>query len=185
MPNDAWRFFSMGQAKGNLAPPGVRRLFKLESVDLGNAQPPTYPHGDAVQVVVPFTPTSGPMTFSDAVLRAAEIAIGAAQPPLSPHPQSPTRYAVPVIAEAIGPHLPPMTPTQGEGLARAVLEALVGAGRVAVVKEGVPKRGRGGPNRKNVFVVVQAPSPMQPKPVTETIPGDGQGVVADAPEAPT
>jgi hypothetical protein len=56
LPSDLWRFFRLIDAKSNFAPPsnGADWL-KLETVLLDNAAPPTFPNGDAVQVVAPMT----------------------------------------------------------------------------------------------------------------------------------
>lgn len=159
MPGEAWRCFSIGQAKGNLAPPGARRWFKLESVDLGNAQPPIYPNGDSVQVVVPYIPPQGPMAFGAAVLNAALGTIGSASPPLSPQRRAGARYAGPAVARAIAPHLPSLSMVQAEEVAKAVLAALQDAGRIAVKDVPVPKPGGGGANRRPSYVVGQG-APM-------------------------
>jgi hypothetical protein len=51
--SEHWRYFKVVDAKTNLAPRGIDPpLYRLQSVGLQNAEPPTYPHGDNVQAVV-------------------------------------------------------------------------------------------------------------------------------------
>jgi hypothetical protein len=53
LPSEHRFYFRLVSAKSNLAPPSdVCAWYKLESVALPNAEPPTYPHGDNVQAVV-------------------------------------------------------------------------------------------------------------------------------------
>jgi hypothetical protein len=50
--SERFRFFKVVDAKSNLAPRAVNcPWYKLHSVDLQNADPPLYPHGDNVQAV--------------------------------------------------------------------------------------------------------------------------------------
>lgn len=161
MPSEAWRYFCMGQAKGNLAPPGVRRWFKLESVDLGNAQPPIYPHGDSVQVVVAFKPNPAADPFPPEATRAALQTIRQADPPLSPSARAPGRHAIPVVATAIAPHLQGGSIVQAERAAKAIIDRLVREGRIQIVQAQVPKAGRG-TNSVQAYAVVTTPTAVPP-----------------------
>jgi len=50
---ERWRYFKLIDAKTNLAPRGIDpSIYRLHSIDLQNAEPPTYPFGDNVQAVV-------------------------------------------------------------------------------------------------------------------------------------
>jgi hypothetical protein len=57
--SERFRYFKLVDAKSNLAPRAVNSpLYKLHSVDLQNAEPPIYPHGDNVQAVERVSPQS-------------------------------------------------------------------------------------------------------------------------------
>lgn len=59
-PDERWRHVRLDMAKANLSPRADQaRWFRLESVGLGNATE-TYPAGDHVQAIVPWTPI-GPL----------------------------------------------------------------------------------------------------------------------------
>ena len=52
MPSQRWRYFRVLSAKANLAPPASNdEWYELRSVELPNAEPPTYPRGDGVQAI--------------------------------------------------------------------------------------------------------------------------------------
>ena len=52
-PSEHRSYFKVVSAKSNMAPPSAEcPWYKLESVNLPNAEPPTYPNGDNVQAVV-------------------------------------------------------------------------------------------------------------------------------------
>jgi hypothetical protein len=52
LPSERFQYFRLVDAKSNLAPHSDEAWYKLESQELPNAEPPTYPHGDRVQAVV-------------------------------------------------------------------------------------------------------------------------------------
>lgn len=57
LPSERWRHLRVTDLKVNLAPPADEAdWLTLSSVTLPNAEPPTYPHGESVQAVVPFVP---------------------------------------------------------------------------------------------------------------------------------
>jgi hypothetical protein len=52
LSSQLWRYFRVVDAKTNLSPPSAdTHWYQIISHDLANAEPPTYPHGDGVQVV--------------------------------------------------------------------------------------------------------------------------------------
>lgn len=56
---DVWRYFSITDAKANLAPRQDRAWVKITSIQLGNtAVDPNYPAGDSVQAATPWIPPS-------------------------------------------------------------------------------------------------------------------------------
>jgi hypothetical protein len=56
---ERWRYFKLVDAKSNLAPRGIDpAIYRLHSIDLQNAEPPTYPFGDNVQAVVRVQPSA-------------------------------------------------------------------------------------------------------------------------------
>src|SRR6266480_758875 len=91
--------------KQNFSPPDASdRWFRISSVEIQNQQPPVYLNGDKVAVIEAFHPgASGPI-FPPQLIRDALAAIDRANPPLTPASQSKTRYAAPVIAQAIAHH---------------------------------------------------------------------------------
>jgi hypothetical protein len=52
LPSERTQYFKLVDAKANLAPRSDDTWYKLESQELPNAEPPTYPNGDRVQAVV-------------------------------------------------------------------------------------------------------------------------------------
>jgi hypothetical protein len=52
LPSERPQYFKLVDAKSNLALHSDETWYKLESQELPNAEPPTYPHGDHVQAVV-------------------------------------------------------------------------------------------------------------------------------------
>jgi hypothetical protein len=97
--------FRIVGTKQNLsAPDPSDRWFRLKSVEMGNAQPPIYPHGDKVAVVESFKPGASGAAFSRQLVNAALSVISSAKTPLSPSKSSGHRYAVPFIAQTIAPH---------------------------------------------------------------------------------
>jgi hypothetical protein len=158
MPSEADRVFSIGHVKANLAPAAERRWFRMESITIANATPPIYPHGDNVQVVVPFTPNPAADVFPLPILQAAVEAVAAAQPPLSPKATVGGRSPVPPIARAIAPFLPGMRAGVGDTTAKAVLAELVRRGWIAEEDVRIPKAG-GGTNPRKGYVVKTNPLP--------------------------
>jgi hypothetical protein len=123
--------------------------FRFTSVEVQNAQPPTYPTGDSVGVVERFIPqASGAAAFPEALLRSALEAIQDADPPLTPSAQSKTRYAVPVIARAIAPH---RGGKASEPEAKAVLSHLIDAGLASVEERKINREGGRSDMRKGLF----------------------------------
>jgi hypothetical protein len=97
--------FRIVGTKQNYRPPDREdRWFRLRSSAIPNEDPPTYPNGDQVAVVEEFHPGASGAEFARGLIRDALKAIATAVPPLSPSPQATTRFAVPVIAQAIAPH---------------------------------------------------------------------------------
>ena len=52
LPSERFKYFKLADVKSNLAPLSAEApWYELASVELPNAEPPTYPHGDRVQAV--------------------------------------------------------------------------------------------------------------------------------------
>ena len=151
-PWDAHSIFRVVGTKQNLSPPNAnQRWFRLVSVDIPNAEPPTYPNGDRVGVVERFQPNPSALAFAAPVITAAISVIASANPPLSPSSGRNVSYAAaPAIAKAIAPH---MGGQASDKEAKAVLDYLVRTGRVAVQQVSVPRPGRGPYQRKGLVVV--------------------------------
>ena len=80
-PRERHRFIRLDDAKANLAPRAEAALwFRLDSVNLNNATP-LYPAGDAVAVVVPWTPPSPFAALDDAACNRVLDAIAAGPEP--------------------------------------------------------------------------------------------------------
>jgi hypothetical protein len=91
--------------KQNYRPPDESdRLFRLRNAEIKNQQPPVYVTGDNVAVIEEFHPGSSGPAFPPQLIRDALLALDTADPPLSSSKQASTRYAAPVIAQAIAPH---------------------------------------------------------------------------------
>lgn len=102
---EATSVFRVVGTKQNYRPPDKGdRWFRLRSAEIQNQQPPVYPHGERVAVIEEFQPGSSGATFPLGLIRDALLALDAADPPLSSSPQARTRYAVPIMAQAIAPH---------------------------------------------------------------------------------
>ena len=57
LPSERLRHFKLVDAKSNLAPRNTDQpIYRLQSVELLNAEPPTYPFGDNVQAVIRVQP---------------------------------------------------------------------------------------------------------------------------------
>jgi hypothetical protein len=159
-PWDARSVFRIISTKQNLSPPNAAdRWFRLVSVDMPNAEPPIYPHGDRVAVVEPFAPNPGGAVFPLPLITAALQAIAGANPPLSPSGRG-TINAISVIAQAIAPH---RGHNGSKVEAKAVLDHLLRSGRVAIQDVQVPRQGRGPYTRKGVAVIhTQASTGLKP-----------------------
>ncbi|MBZ9706962.1 AAA family ATPase [Mesorhizobium sp. ESP7-2] len=149
-PWDVASIFRVTGTKQNLSPAAAdERWFRLVSVEVPNAQPPIYPHGDKVGVVEVFKPSLTATPFPQAMIDAALVAVGTAPTPLSPSPKS-GDYAVPVIARALAP--------QRNGIAsdieaKAILDYLHRVGRIQIGPVQVNRTGRGGYTRQAYIVV--------------------------------
>ncbi len=97
--------FRVSGTKQNYSSPDADdRWFQILTVEIQNQQPPIYTTGDKVAVIEKFDPLSCAPAFPLQMIRDALLALDAADPPLSSSKQARTRYAVPVIAQAIAPH---------------------------------------------------------------------------------
>jgi hypothetical protein len=106
------------------------RWYRTSSVEIQNQEPPIYINGDKVAVVEVFQPgASGPM-FPHQLICDALVAVNLASPPLTPSKQSKTRYAAPVIAQAIAHH---RGGRASDPYGKAVLDHLIAAGLVHVI----------------------------------------------------
>lgn len=70
-----WRYFWLNDAKSNLAPRGSDHpLYRLHSIDLQNAELPTYPFGDNVQAItrvqLPIQNSAGGLSDGDKIRQA-------------------------------------------------------------------------------------------------------------------
>ncbi|MET4017001.1 AAA family ATPase [Bradyrhizobium sp. S3.2.12] len=154
-PWDARSIFRIVGTKQNLSPPNATDDWvRLKSVDMLNAEPPIYPHGDSVAVVEKFIPNPTSAVFPAPVIAAAMQAIGTANPPLSPFGRAAGTSAAAVIAAAIAPQLGGKA-TNAE--AKAVLDYLMRIGNVAVQPVSVARPGRG-PYVRNGLVVMATPT---------------------------
>jgi hypothetical protein len=151
-PQDRSAVFRIVATKQNFAPVNsADRLYRFVSVDMMNADPPVYPHGDQVAVVEQFfaNASTAPL-FSKPVLDAAEQAIGAAQPPFAIRKQHGTYDYVPGIAAAVQPILGRAV---SDDECTAVVRRLMKLGRVAIAPAWVPKSGHGGYLRNSLVLV--------------------------------
>jgi hypothetical protein len=150
-PWDARSIFRVVGTKQNLSPPNAADDWvRIRSVDMLNAEPPIYPHGDSVAVVERFVPNPTSAIFPAPVIAAALQAIGSANPPLSPSGRAAGTGAVTVVGAAIAPHL---VGQPSNANAKAVLDYLMRTGRVMVKPVQVPRPGRG-PYTRNGLVLV-------------------------------
>ncbi|MBB4362195.1 hypothetical protein GGD65_003220 [Bradyrhizobium sp. CIR18] len=150
-PWDARSVFRIIGTKQNLSPPNATDDWvRLTSVDMLNAEPPIYPHGDSVAVVEKFIPNPTSAVFPAPVIAAALQAIGKASPPLSPFGRASGTSAAAVISAAIAPHL---LGHASNANAKAVLDYLIRSGQVTVQPVLVPRPGRG-PYTRNGLVLV-------------------------------
>jgi hypothetical protein len=155
-PAEAWRHVYLQPTKSNLAPPGDRAWYKLESVTLPNADPARgYPTGDNMQVMVPWVPGTRGDIFSDAVWRTVldTIASGAPAGPFSPSGQKGGRNYTQAVASAVAPFFP--NNGDAEHLAKQAVKELIGRGWVRDEEVRVPRgsgKGGGPLKRKGLLV---------------------------------
>lgn len=134
---------------------------RLKSVDMLNAEPPIYPHGDSVAVVEKFIPNPTSAVFPAPVIAAAMQAIGTANPPLSPFGRAAGTSAAAAISAAIAPHL---VGKASNANAKAVLDYLIRTGQVTAQPVQVPRLGRGPYTRNGLVLVGSQTSTGVPKP---------------------
>lgn len=155
-PWDARSIFRVIGTKQNLSLPNATDDWvRLKSVDMLNAEPPIYPHGDRVAVVEKFIPNPTSAVFPAPVIAAAMQAIGTANPPLSPFGRAAGTSAAAVIAAAIAPHL---VGQASNANAKAVLDYLIRTGQVTTQPVQVPRPGRGPYTRNGLVLVGVQPS---------------------------
>lgn len=149
-PWEAKSVFRVIGAKQNLSPPNNEsKWFRLTSVTIDNAEPPTYEKGDAVGVVEKFKPALNATPFPDAMLAAAINVVASASSPLSPSTKS-HDCAFPKVAAALAPY---RNGCATDAEAKAVIDYLVRVGRVALVDVEVHRPGRSSYSRKGYKVV--------------------------------
>jgi len=149
-PWDAKSIFRVIGTKQNFAPPNTQdRWFRLVSINMPNAQPPIYMHGDQVAVIEPFQPGTASLAFPLDLVRDALSAVDGASPPLSPSKRSSERYAAPVIAGAIAGHRGGQA-SEMDG--KAVLDHLMNTGFVDVAEVKVFRPGKGADTRKGLVL---------------------------------
>jgi hypothetical protein len=154
-PWHARSVFRIVGTKQNLSQPNATDdWIRLKSVDMLNAEPPVYPHGDSVAVVERFIPNPMSAMFPAPIIAAALQSIGSANPPLSPFGRAAGTSAVAVIASAMAPHLGGKA---SNAEAKAVLDYLIRIGKVASQQVSVPRPGHG-PYVRNGLVVIAAPA---------------------------
>jgi hypothetical protein len=161
--------------------------FHLASVEMQNAQPPTYPNGDSVGVVERFTPRQvGTAVFPQELLRSALQAMQDADPPLTPSAQSKTRYAIPVIAKSIAPHRGGKV---SEPEAKAVLTYLMNTALAGVEERKINRDGGRSDVRKGLFPTATGAEllrtggavPRSPQSPADTSAGDAVDAGGDQP----
>jgi hypothetical protein len=129
-PWEARHVFRLVSTKQNLSPPAEGdRWFRLQSVEMNNAEPPIYLNGDKVGVVEVFQPGASGATFSAQIIKDTLLAIDNAPIPLSPSKRATGRYAVPLITQALARH---RGGRASDIEAEAVLDHLIRTGLVAV-----------------------------------------------------
>jgi hypothetical protein len=117
---ERWRYVRVDSGKVNIAPAAATaKWFRLVGIPLGNANA-TYPSGDAVQTVEPWTPVD-PMTLvNDEDLRNTILAEIKNAPPhalYSAHANSEQRH----VWQMFKRHLPEITKKQAEKIIDAWL----------------------------------------------------------------
>lgn len=156
-PWQAKTVFRMLNTKQNLSPPSsTDRWFRLASVQLNNAEPPIYPHGDEVAVVEPFTPNPAAAAYPTAMVQDVLTAIGQTNPPPSPFSRTPRTGAIPIVSAAMAPH---RNGFASDAEAKSLIEYLIGDGQLVVSTVKVPRAGRGGYERRGLMVAGGANTP--------------------------
>ena len=152
-PWDAKSVFRVLGTKQNFSPPNaVDRWFRILSFEIQNQQPPDYVNGDKVAVVEVFKPGASGPVFPPQLICDALVAIDRANPPLTPAGQSKTRYAPPVIAQAIAHHRGGRA-SDADG--KAILDHITSAGLVHVVSVKI-RRPKGRSDEMNCLVLTPA-----------------------------
>src|SRR5262249_54521922 len=110
---DRWRYVRVDSGKVNIAPAAATaNWFRLVGVPLGNANT-TYPSGDEVQTVEPWTPVDPMALVADGDLRAAVFTEIQNAPPhalYTAHGNSGQRHVLQIFQR----HLPEITKRQAE-----------------------------------------------------------------------
>ena len=188
LPREACNVFRVVGTKHNLTSPSeTDRWFRLVSVEMGNAEPPTYPNGDKVGVVEIFHPGASGATFPRAMIRDALLAIDGAIVPLSPSKRATGRYAVPEVENAIAPH---RGGRSSEIEAKAVIDHLIRSGLVEVDKIKVPRPGKGTDARNGLVLTsagkraVQNQPPQSPQLPATSMRVDAGGAPMGPPHRP-
>jgi hypothetical protein len=138
-PWEAPSIFRVLGTKQNFSPPNAKdRWFRILPIEIQNQEPPVYVNGDKVAVIEVFQPGASGPVFPPQLIRDALAAIDCANPPLTPASQSKTRYAAPVIAQAIAHHRGGRA-SDAEG--KAILDHITSAGLVHVISVKVRRTG--------------------------------------------
>jgi hypothetical protein len=187
-PWEARHVFRVVGTKHNLTPPAESdRWFRLVSIEMNNAEPPTYPSGDKVGVVEPFQPGASGPRFSPDIVRDALKAIDSSITPLSPSKRATGRYAVPTVAQAIAPH---RGGRSSDIEAQAVLDHLIRSGLIRVDKVKLQRSGGRSDERDGLVLTpsgklaVQNQSPQCPQPPATSMRVDAGGAPMGPPRRP-
>jgi hypothetical protein len=165
-PWEAWSVFRVLGTKQNFSRPNSEdRWFRLVTINMPNADPPIYMNGDDVAVVEQFKPGSSGPAFPPELIRDALAAVDSADPPLSPSPQSRTRYAAPIMAGMVARHRGRLA-LDAEG--KALLDHLLASDLVGVKETKLARPGSRSDKRKSLVltaagrVVLQQSNPFAP-----------------------
>lgn len=189
---EAGSVFRIVGTKQNLRPADdADRWYRLKSVQMQNAQPPVYPTGDRVGVVEEFKPGASGPTFPPALVYDVLRAIASAAVPLSPSRNARTRFAGPVIAQAIAPH---RGGRASDTEAMAVLDHLMRTGLIKIDDVKLVRKG-GRSDERNGLVLTSvgeqalqannaAPSPQFPQGPATSLRDDAGGAPFGPPQRP-
>ena len=164
---DAKSVFRVLGVKQNYSVPNQNdEWFQLVTETLPNANPPLYPNGDKVGVVVPFrSGVSGP-TYPPIMIKDALRVLDAANPPLSPSKRATGRYAGDAIAQSVA-H--PRGGKVSDVEAEALLDHIIRSGLAAVQRVKIARAGGRADERNGLVVTAQGKAVMQqPDPVGTT-----------------